>query len=164
MGFDVGPQATRRVLQAVLFGRPPGNELPPPRQEGSPLFGLRVRERTRRRPYRLGKVGHGTGIEAIGLGQLPSRFRKVPDWAGIHHHEGQGRRRQCRHHGPVVAARGFEHNERGLYGLEPGDEGRNPRLIVRHCPAFPHGPQGDIELRFGYIYTNKDLRGRHHHS
>jgi hypothetical protein len=164
MGLDVGPQATRRVFKAILFGGPHRNELPPPRQEGAQLFSLHVRKRTRRRSHSLCKVGHGPGIEDIGFGQLPSRLRKVPYLAGINHYEGHGGRRQCRDHGPVVATRGFEHNERGLCGLEPGDEGSNPRLIVRHRPAFIRGPQGDIKLRFDNIYTNKDLRGRHHHS
>jgi hypothetical protein len=95
---------------------------------------------------------------------LPRGFRNVPDLAGINHPEGQGGRSQGRHHRPVGAARGFKHNARGLYGLESGDEDRNPRLIVRHCPAFARGPPGDIKLRFSNIYTNKDLRGRHHHS
>ena len=58
----------------------------------------------------------------------------------------------------MVAARGFEHDERGLCSLEPGGEGRNPWLIVRHRPAFASGPRGDIKLRFSNIYTNKDLK------
>jgi hypothetical protein len=114
--------------------------------------------------HRLGKVGYGTGIEDSGCGQLPSRFRTVPDLARMNHHEGQGGRSQCRDYGPVIAARGCEHHERGLGSLELGDEGRHPRVIVRHGPAGARGPQGDITLRFGNIDTNKDLRGRHDHS
>ena len=155
-----GGAFSRRFCSAVRMR----DELPPPRQEGAQLFGLRVRQRARRRPHRLGKVGHGAGIEDIRFGQLPGRFRKVPYLAGIDHHEGQGGRSQGRDHGPVVAPRGFEHDQRGLHGLEPGDEGSNPWRIVRDRPAFARGPQGNIELRFGHINTNKDLRGRHHHS
>jgi hypothetical protein len=109
-------------------------------------------------------VGYGVGIEGIGFGQLPGRFRKVSYLAGIHHHDGQGGRNQCRHHSAVVASSGFEHNQRGLHGLEPGDEGDNPWRIVHDRPAFASGPQGDIEVRFGDIHTNKDLRHRHHNS
>ena len=87
-----------------------------------------------------------------------------PHLAGIKHDEGPGGRRQCRDHGPVGATRSVEHNEGGLCGLESGDEGSQPRLIGRHRPAFTRGPQGDLKLRFGHIYTNQDLRGRHHHS
>ena len=78
MGRDVGPQATRRVFTAVLFGGPHRHELPPPRQEGAQLSSLRVRKRTRRRSPSLGKVDHGTGIEDIGCGELPSCVAKSP--------------------------------------------------------------------------------------
>jgi hypothetical protein len=132
--------------------------LPPPRQECTQLFGLRVRQRAQRGPHRLGKVGHGTGIEGIRFGQLPGGFRKVPDLAGIDYYEGQGGRSQGRDHGPVVATCGFEHNQRGRHSLEPTAKSRNPCLIVWDRPAFARGPQGNIELRFSDIYTHKHLR------
>jgi hypothetical protein len=84
-------------------------------------------------------MGHGTGIEASGFGQLPSRFRQVPDLAGIHHHEGQGGRSQCRNPGPVVAARRLEPKQRGLQSVELNDEDRHPRLLVRDRPAVARG-------------------------
>jgi hypothetical protein len=59
---------------------------------------------------------------------------------------------------PVVAARGFEHNQRGLQRLEPDDKGGDPRLIVRDRPAFARGPQGDLELRCGDVQTNKERK------
>jgi hypothetical protein len=68
MGRDVGPQAWRRVFEAVLLSRPPRDAWPPPRQEGTQLFGLRVRQRARRGPDRLGTVGHSTGITGIRVG------------------------------------------------------------------------------------------------
>jgi hypothetical protein len=140
MGHEVGSQARRRVFEAVLLGRPHGDALPPPRQESPPFVGLRVRQRAQRGPHRLGKMGHGTGIKGIPFGALPGRFRNVPDLTGIDHHEGQGGRSQGRDHGPMGATRGFEHDERGLHGLEPTDKGSNPWRIVRDRPAFARRP------------------------
>ena len=68
MGLDIGPQAPRRVLKAVLLGGPHRDEVPPPRQEGAQFFSLQIRERARRRAHGLGKVGYGTGIEDLGFG------------------------------------------------------------------------------------------------
>jgi hypothetical protein len=68
MGCDVGPQATRGVCQAVLRSGPHRDAWPPPCQEGAQRCRLRIRERARRRAHRLGKVGHGTGLEDIGVG------------------------------------------------------------------------------------------------
>ena len=59
------------------------------RAERAQLGRLRVWQRAQRRAHSLCKVGHGTGIEDIGFGQLPGRFRKVPYLARIHHHEGK---------------------------------------------------------------------------
>jgi hypothetical protein len=109
-------------------------------------------------------MGRGAGLEGSGCGQLPGRFGEVSSLAGIDDDDRQGRRSQCRAHGPVVAARRFEHNARGRYGLEPGNTGRKPGLSVRDRPAFTWGPQGNIALRFGDLYANKNLRGRPHNS
>jgi hypothetical protein len=155
MHHDVGPQARRRVFEAVLLGRPPRDSLPPPRQQCPQLFGLRVRQRAQRGPHHLGKVGHGTGSEGSRFGQLPGGFRKVPALAGIDDYEGPGGRSPGRDHGPVVATCGCEHNQRGQHSLEPTDKGRNPGLIVWDRPAFARGPQGNSELRFSDIYTHQ---------
>jgi hypothetical protein len=72
-------------------------------------------------------------------------------------------RSQGRDHGPVVATRGFQHDQRGRHGLEPTDKGSNPCPIVRDRPAFARRPQGNIELRFRDIYTHKHL-GQHPYS
>jgi hypothetical protein len=129
MGHDVGPQARRRVFEAVLRGRPHHDTLPSPREQGAQLFRRRVGQRAGRRPHGRRIVGHGAGIEGIGWGQLSGRFGTVPDLAGVDHHEGQGGRSQCRDDGPLVAPGGFKHNQRGLHSLEPGDEGGNPRCF-----------------------------------
>jgi len=156
-GHEVGPQARRRVFEAVLLGRPPRHPRPPPRPECTPLFGLRVRPRAQRGAHRRGTVGHGTGLEGISFSQLPGRFRKVPALTGIDDHEGQGGGRQGRDHGPLVATRGFAHNPCGLHGLEPDDEGSTPGLIVRDRPAVARRPQGTIAVRFGDISTHNYL-------
>jgi hypothetical protein len=109
-------------------------------------------------------VGDGTGIEDIGFGQLPGGFRNVPDLTGIDHDEGEGRRRQRGHHSALGAPRGFEHNELWSALLEACGQGGNPRLIVRDRPTFARGAPGNIKVRFGNIYTNKDLRDSHDNS
>jgi hypothetical protein len=164
MSLDVGPQATWRVLQAVLLGRPHGDELPPPRQEGAQLFRLRLRKGAGQRAHGLGKVGHSAGIEGICFGSLPGGFRTVPYRPGIDHNQGEGRCRQRGHHGALGAPCSFEHNELRSARLEAWDQGANPWRIMRDCPAFACGAQGNIKLCLRNIDTNKDLRGRHHHS
>jgi hypothetical protein len=164
MGRDVGAQALRRVFEAVLLGRPQGDELPPPRQESPQLFRLRIRERTGRRAHRLRKVGDGPGIEGINFGELPGGFGKVPDLTGGDHDDGEGHRRQRGHYGALVAPRSFAHHALWRHGLEACDQGGNPRRIIRDRPTFPCGTQGNIKLRFGNIDTNTDLRDRHDNS
>jgi hypothetical protein len=109
-------------------------------------------------------MGQGPRIEGIRLGQLSSRRGKVTRLAGIDHRDGQSRRRQRRHHGSLVAPRSFENNQGGLQSLESLHEGGNPDVIVGYGPTFARGPQGNIELGFGDIDTNKTRRGRHHYS
>jgi hypothetical protein len=84
--------------------------------------------------------------------------------AGIDHRDGQLRRRQRRHHGPLVAPCGFEDNQGGLSGLESLHQGRNPGGVVDYSPTLTGGPQGNIELGFRYINTSKKRWSRHKHS
>ena len=109
-------------------------------------------------------MGQRARVEGIGFGQLSGGFGKVTGLAGIDHRDGQVRRRQRRHHGPLVAPRSFENNQGGLQSLESLHQGGHPDVIVGHGPTFARGPQGDIELGFGDIDPNKTRRGRHHHS
>ena len=69
-------------------------------------------------PDGLGNVGQRAGLEGLRLGQLPRGVGKVAGLARIDHRDGQTRRRQRGHHGPLVAPGGFEHNEVG--GRSPG--------------------------------------------
>jgi hypothetical protein len=109
-------------------------------------------------------MGQGPRIEGIRLGQLPGRFGKVARLAGINHRHRETGRRQRRHHGPLIATRGFEHNQGGLYSLEPRHQGGNSGVIVGHGPTFSGGPHGNIELGFRHINTNKKRWSRHQHS
>jgi hypothetical protein len=109
-------------------------------------------------------MGQRARVERIRLGQLSSSLGKVTRLPGIDHRHGQPSRRQRRHHGALVAPRGFEHNQGGRHALEPLHQGGNPGVIVGHGPPFARGPQGNIKLGFGDIDTNKIRCGRHHHS
>jgi hypothetical protein len=75
--------------------------------------------------------------------------------AGIDHHHREARRRQGRHHGSLIASGGFEDNQGGLQSLESRHQGSTPGVIVTHGPAFARGAQGDIEVGFGDIDSNK---------
>jgi hypothetical protein len=164
MGLDIRLEPPGRTCQAVLFGRPHGDELPPPCQQGAEFVGLGVRQGPRGRTHRLGNMGQGPRVEGIRFGQLPGGFGKVADLAGIHHRDGEPRCGQRRDHGSLVASCGFKHDERGPHGLQSRHQGGYLRVIVGHRPAFACGPQGNIELGFGNINTNKALWDRHHHS
>jgi hypothetical protein len=109
-------------------------------------------------------MGQGLRVEGICLGQLSGGFGKVTGLAGIDHRHRQSGGGQRRHHGPLVAPRGFEDNQGGRHGLEAFHQGSNPDVIIGHGPTFATGPQGNIELGFGDIDTNKIRRGKHHDS
>ena len=102
----------------------------------------------------------GAGIEDIRLGQLPHGFGNVTRLARVDHDDRQARRRQRRHHGPLVASSRFEHNELRVNRQESRHEGSDPRLPIGDRPAFARGAEGHVSLSFGDIDTNKDL-GRH---
>jgi hypothetical protein len=92
MGLDVCLEPWGGTSEAVLFGCPHGDQLPPPRQEGAEFIGLGVRQGPGCRTHRLGKMGQDPGIEGICLGQLPGGFGKVASLAGIDHCHGQSGR------------------------------------------------------------------------
>ena len=138
-----------------------------------------------RRGRRRARRAHRSAVGASGRGRGTGRTASAP-WAtarasrgsvvahgpvacatsltGMPHHAGPGDRSPGHDHGPGGAARGGEHHARGRCRLALGDEGRQPRLLVRPRPAFARGPQGARKWRFGNLYTNKDLRGRPPHS
>jgi hypothetical protein len=120
MGLNVGSQATRRVPAAALFGSPPRDELPPPRQEGPQGCRLGLGAWPPRRPDRVGKVGECAGISGIGCGQLAGRFGKITRLAGVGYHHRQTRSGEGGYHRPLEAAGGLEPDERGVHPLELG--------------------------------------------
>jgi hypothetical protein len=81
--------------------------------------------------------------------------------AGIDHGHGKSGRGERGNHGSLLAARGFEHHEGGLYGLEPRHQGGHASVIMGHGPPFAGGPHGHIELGFRHIHTHKTLWSRH---
>jgi hypothetical protein len=125
---------------------------------------LCVRQGPEGRPHRLGDMGPRAGVEGIRLGQLSGRLGKGARLTGIHHRHGQPRRCQRRHHGPLVAPRGFEDNQGGQQGLQSCDQGGHPGLIVGHGPPFTRGSQSHIQLGFRDIDPDNIRRGRHQHS
>ena len=118
MRLDVRLEPWGCIPQAVLFGRPHRDQLPPPCQEGAEFVRLGVRQGPGRRPHGLGNMGQGPRVKRLRLGQLSGGCGKVAGLAGIDHRHRNAGRGQRRHHGPLVTPRGFEDNERGLHGLE----------------------------------------------
>ena len=143
--------------KAVLFGRPHRHQLPPPCQESADFGGLGSRHRPGGRPHGIGNMGQGPRVKGIRLGQLSGRFGNVTGMERIDHRYRQSGGGQRRHHGPLVATRGFEDNQGGRHRLEARHQGSNPQVIVGHGPTFAGGPQGDIELGCGDIDTNRRL-------
>jgi len=88
MGLDISLETARRAPEAVLCGRPPGDEWPTPRQQGAQLFRLRAGQGTPRGPHGLGNMRQGAGREDIRLGQWPRGCGEVTRLAGIDHDEG----------------------------------------------------------------------------
>jgi hypothetical protein len=164
MGLDIRVPPWGRIPPTMLFGRPPRDQLPPPRQPGAQFVGLGVRQGPGGRAHGRGEMGQGARLERLRLGQLSSRLGQVTRLAGIDQRDCQSRCRQRRHHGPLGAPRGFEDHQGGLQGLEARHQGGNPGVIVDHGPTRSGGPQGDIEVGFGDSDTNKTLWGRHQHA
>ena len=164
MGLNVLREARARPRQAVLLRRPHADQLLAAPQEGAQLLRLGVRQRSGRRADHVGKVGQGTGIQRIRFGQLARGPGKIPDLTRVHDDHRQTRRGQGAGHRALQAARGFQHDQGGLEGLEPVHERRHPARIVRDGPALPGGAQGNIPLGFGHINTNKAWHVTHTHS
>jgi hypothetical protein len=101
--LDVRLEPWGCLPKTVLFGRPHGDQLPPPCQEGAAFVGLGVREGPGGRLHRLGNMGQGLRVEGICLGQLSGGFSNVARVAGIDHHHWEAGGGQCRHHGPLIA-------------------------------------------------------------
>ncbi len=91
------------------------------------------------RPYRLGKVGQDTGIEGIGLGQLPCSSGKVSHLARVYHCHGQRGSQQLCHHWRLQTAHGFQHHERYLGLLDAPDERGDPRSSLLTRPESDTG-------------------------
>ena len=155
MGRNVLREARARPRQAVLLRGPHDDQLLAAPQEGAQLLRLGVGQRARRRADHVGKVGQGAGIQRIRFGQLARGAGKIADLARVHDDHGQARRGQGAGHRTLQAAGGFQHNEGGVEGLHPVHERRHPAGIVRDGPALPGGAQGNVQLGFGHINTDK---------
>ena len=142
MGLDVRLEPRGRTPEAVLFGGPPGDQWPPPRQQGTKLAGLGVRQRPGHRADGLSNMHEGPRVERIRLGQLSGGPSNVTRVAGIDHPDGQARCRPLGHHGPLIVPGRFEHHERRGDLLESRDEEGDPRVIIGDRPAAGIGVAG----------------------
>ena len=105
-----------------------------------------------------------TGIQRIGLGQLPGGAREIPGLPRVDDHDGQARRRQRGRGGTLQATSGFQHNQGGVEGLQPVHERRDSTGIVGDGPPLPGGAQGNVQLGFGNINTDKAWHVTHTNS
>lgn len=104
-------------------------------------------------------MGQDLRIQTVGLGQLARGPGKVSDLAGVYCHYRQPGSAQSGHHGQFQAPGGLQHHQGGGEGLQPGHQGVNLFLLVRHAPPLALRAHRHIQLALGYINTYiRDLR------
>jgi hypothetical protein len=136
---DIRLETAWRAPEAVLFGGPPGDAWPTPRQQGASLLRLGVGQGAWRWTHGIGNMRQGASLEDIRLGQLSRGCGTVARWTGIDHHDAQTRRRQRSHDSPLVAPGGFEPHELRGHRWESRDESSAPRVIMSDRPTFACG-------------------------
>lgn len=162
MRLDSGLKTGWCAPETVLFGCPPGDELPPPRQQGAAFCRLCGGPGAWGRTHGVSNMRPGAGIEASRRGQWARRLGKVARLTGIHHHDRQARGRQRGDHGPLVSPRSFEPHELRSDLLESHDAGGEPLVIVGDYPAFCRGAESQSSLGFGDITATKPLGPQPH--
>jgi len=80
-----------RETTAVFLRHDHLDDLPPARCQFAERLGFAVGHGPGGRANGFGEVGDRCGVEAVSLGELAGRARKVADLAGIDHREGQTR-------------------------------------------------------------------------
>ena len=136
---NVRCQARARPRQAVLLRGPYAHQWLAAPKKGAQLLRLGIRQRPRCRAPHVGTVGQGPRIQRIRLRQLARRPGNIPDLARVHDDHGEVRRGQGACHQALQAARGFQHNARGVAGLQLIHTGRHSTGLVGDGPALPGG-------------------------
>ena len=155
MGLNILREAPARPRQAVLLRGPHDDQLLAAPKQGAQLLRLGVGQRAGRRADHVGTVRQGAGIQRIRFGQLARGAGKIAGLPRVHDDHGQARRGQGARHRALQAARGFQHNQGGVEGLHPVHERRHPAGIVGDGPPLSRGAQGNVQLGFGHIKTDK---------
>ena len=111
-----------------------------------------------RGPHLGREAGQHAGIEAVGLGEGAEGTREVVGLAGIDADDRQADRGQGRHHEPLVAAAGFQHDAGGPQRLELPLQAPQAAPRARHGPRRPRGLHGHVQLRLRHIDPDRDVR------
>jgi hypothetical protein len=158
---DVGPDALPQPLGArlavpVLLRSQHVHELAAPGHELPEHLGLFRGQRPRRRLHRLGKAGIGARIEPVRLRQLPAGPRELPDLPGIDHRHREPRVRERRRDRALIAAGGFQYNQRRAQAGQPMHQRGHPRLIVGHRELLIRGSYMHVQPVLRHIEPHKD--------
>src|SRR5512138_873265 len=125
--------------QAILLGFQHFFHLFAPHQQGTELLFRFTFALIPSGLHSLSKDRQDFGIQLVGLCQEPTGSGKLPDPRGVHHCHGQTCLEECFHYAPLVATRGFHHNEFRLQFLHRLHQFRNSCLGIVHLPPslFP---------------------------
>ena len=109
--------------------------------------GLRrgVGDRPGRGIDRLGKMGDGRGIDAVGLGQFAGGAREIADLAGIDHRQRQASGGDRARDDGLVAAGGFHDDQPRSERPQPFDELRQTFTVARDGEGLATRPQMNIQ-------------------
>ncbi len=111
------------------------------------------------RPHALGEERQDLRIDVVGLGELPGGAGKVAHLPGVRHDDRQGGRRERGHQRRLVAAGGFQDDERGAELVQLLDEVADAALVVRDGGRGARGALGPDELGLGNV--DADEAGGH---
>ena len=99
----------------------------------------------------VGEAREDVGVDTVRLGELPGRLGEVAHLTRVDHDDGQRRGGEGGDREQLVAARGFQHDQRRRDAPEPLDERVHPALLVVHGEPFRRRQEADHQLRLRHV-------------
>ncbi len=137
--------------QAVALGGEPLDQRPAARQEARHELRIGAGQWPRGGPNALGTEGQDVRVEVVGLGQLAGGAGEVAHLAGIGDDDGQSPSDERGDERGLVAAGGFEDDERGTEPLQLLDEAADAGLVVGDGGRGARGALDPDELGLGDV-------------
>jgi hypothetical protein len=116
---------------------------------------IRVGNRPNRRPHDVGEARQNVGIDAIGLRQLPRRFRKGAHLPRIYDDHRQLRGNKRGHAQQLIPAGRFKDDQLQRHRSQPFDERTHPAFVVHDSKPLAGGEYTHNQLRFCDINPDK---------